>query len=90
MIKKITYLLIFLFSFSVLMAHNKNEFEKLNELKEKLRQEKIARVNDKIASYNRVKVLEMKVYSLEDRLVEIKMSVPRKFLKFLSVEVRTG
>ncbi len=55
-----------------LMAYNKEDLNKLNELREQLRQEKIARINDKVNSYNRLKSLEMKVYSLEDDLADLK------------------
>lgn len=55
-----------------LMAYNKEDLNKLNELKEQLRQEKIARINDKVNSYNRLKSLEMKVYSLEDGVADLK------------------
>lgn len=49
----------------------KEELNKLNELKEKLRQERVDRVNDKVDNYNRLKSLEMKIYSLEDKLTEV-------------------
>ena len=53
-----------------LRGHHSDELNKLNELKEELRKERILRVNDKIAGYNKLKTLEMKVYSLEDKLTE--------------------
>ncbi|MCD6423272.1 MAG: DUF3450 family protein [Elusimicrobia bacterium] len=71
--RNIVFTLIFLFFFSSVQARSEKVLNKLNELKEKLRKERIARVNDKIANYNKLKSLEMKVYSLEDKLTEIKM-----------------
>ncbi|MCD6412932.1 MAG: DUF3450 family protein [Elusimicrobia bacterium] len=68
----IIFVLAVFFCFSSVRAHTGNGLEKLNNLKEKLRKERIARVNDKIANYNKLKSLEMKVYSLEDKLAEIK------------------
>ena len=59
-----------------------DELNKLNELKERLRQERIDRVNDKVDNYNRLKSLEMRVYSLEDELTGIqakRMDIEKKF-----------
>ncbi len=72
--RRIEYLsFIFLCGVSPLFAHV-DKLSELNGLKEKLRKERIARVNDKIANYNKLKSLEMKVYSLEDKLSDLKMS----------------
>ncbi len=71
-IKKITCALVLLCSCAPVWAHINEELEELNKLKEKLRQVRIARVNDKVDSYNKLKSMEMKVYSIEDKLTELK------------------
>lgn len=50
----------------------KEEFERLNALKEELRRESKARLDGKMNSYTRLKSLETKVYSAEDKLAELK------------------
>ena len=58
------------------------ELNRLNELKEKLRQERVDRVNDKVDNYNRLKSLEMRIYSLEDELTGVqarRIDIEKKF-----------
>jgi biopolymer transport protein ExbB len=73
MSKKILFALFGLLIFNQFAwAYSSEDLKNLNELKEKLRKEKLARVNDKVDSYNQIKSLEMKVYSLEDRVTDLK------------------
>ncbi|MEA2081307.1 MAG: MotA/TolQ/ExbB proton channel family protein [Elusimicrobiota bacterium] len=62
-----------IFAGAPLWGNSSDELNELNELKEALRKERILRVNDKIAGYNKLKSLEMKVYSTEDKLQEMRV-----------------
>ena len=71
-LKIVVTIVVLFFSYALSWSGIREEFKKLNELKEKLRQERISRVNDKVDSYNQLKSMEMRVYSLEDKLTELK------------------